>query len=924
MMNERDVANGASTLSDARRWLLQKYLRGDIAQPAVKPELPLLTDAERQQILLEWNDTKVAYPRDLCVYQLIEAQAERTPGAVAVVCGDQQLTYSELNTRANQLAHYLAKRGVGPDVPVGICLERSLELTVALLGVLKAGGACLPLDPKYPKERLAYMQADAQAPVVLTQPSLLPEFANASSQVVCLTPGLEVIAQEQRGNPGSGAKPENVAYVIYTSGSTGKPRGVLLTHRGLVNHHTAARSLYALESSDRVLQFSSISFDIAVEEIFPTWVVGATVVLRPEDISLDVADFLSWIRRQRVTVLDLPTAYWHELVHELPQCGELLPDNLRLVIVGGEKASAAAFASWRRFAGDRIRWINTYGPSETSVIATAYEPRPGEREIPAELPIGRPIANTRIYILDPHLQPVPIGVPGELHIGGDGVARGYLNRPELTAEKFVADPFSDEPGARLYKTGDLARYLPDGNIEFRGRSDYQVKIRGFRVELGEIEAVLGKHPGLREAVVLARESASGDKRLVSYVVPALSAPPTADDLRAFLKERLPEHMVPAAFVMLDEMPLTPNGKIDRRALPATEQVALPLDERVAAPKDALESQLVKIWEEVLGTRPIGVNQNFFELGGHSLLAVRLVHRIDKILGKKLPIAILLQAPTVEQLAVALRQDGWSPRWSSLVPIQAGGSSPPFFCVHGLGGTVMRFYALAHHLGPDQPVYGLQAQGLDPAHPCHTRVDDMASHYLAEMRSVQPRGPYYIGGYSFGGLVAVEMARRVLEEGEGVGLVALFDVFPGKPKSNSSLFVKFLRTPPGQWIPYLWKKVRGHIRWYINTIWFPRRMVEVWDACFQAEQAYVPRVYPGRVTLFRPSEKSLRSHEESHGGWEEWAAGGVEAHEIAGDHGSITREPKVRLLAGELRACLDRAQAASSHTASARPAGPNGS
>ena len=876
-----------------------------------------LTETERRQLLAEWNNTKVDYPRDLCVHQLIEAQVERTPKSVAVVSGNQQLTYRQLNARANRLAECLVQLGVGPEVPVGICLERSLELAVALLSVLKAGGACLPLDPKYPKKRLAYMQEDSKAAVVLTQPELMSEFTNAASAVVCVTPVLPIITEERQDNPNSGAQPCNLAYVIYTSGSTGEPKGVLLTHRGLVNHHTAAVRIYALGPCDRVLQFSSISFDIAVEEIFPTWVAGGAVILRPEDFSLKITDFLHWIRQQGVTVLDLPTAYWHELVHELSQSRELLPDSLRLVIVGGEKASAEAFCAWRKFTGDRVRWINTYGPTEASVIATAYEP--GNQQMVAELPIGRPVANTRVYILDSHLQPVPIGARGELHIGGDGVARGYLDRPELTAEKFIADPFSDGQEARMYKTGDLARYLPDGNIEFLGRADFQVKVRGFRVELGEVESALNKYPKVRESVVCCRESEFGDKRLVAYVVLASMPPPTAADMRAFLRARLPEHMVPSAFVVLAKMPLTPNGKIDRRALPAPEPAP---GEEVTAPRDALESQLVAIWEEVLGARPIGVQQNFFELGGHSLLAVRLVHKIEKAFGKELPIAALHEAPTIERLASVLRQVGWSLRWSSLVPIQTGGSKPPFFCVHGLGGTVVRFHQLARHLGADRPFYGLQAQGLNPSHPCHNRIEDMATHYLREMRSVQPQGPYFIGGYSFGGLVAIEMARRLVNEGEEPSLVALFDTFPGKLKSNISLFGKFLRKPVRQWLPYLWRKVRIHVRWHINRIWFPRRIVEVWDASSQAEQAYVPCLYPGRLVLFRPSERSLRSDQESHGGWDQWAADGVEVHEIIGDHGSITKEPKVRLLAEELRICLERAEAASSQKVVLRPIGTN--
>ncbi len=424
-------------------------------------------------------------------------------------------------------------------------------------------------------------------------------------------------------------------------------------------------------------QFASISFDIAVEEIFPTWIAGGALVVREEDASLAVGDFLRWVDEKRVTALDLPTAYWHELVRELSESAISLPKSLRIVIVGGEKASAAALATWRKLAGPRVRWVNTYGPTETSVIVTSYEPKASE-ELPAVLPIGRPIANTRIYILGKNLQPLPVGIAGDLYVSGPGLARGYLNRPEITAEKFVSDPFSTEPGARMYKTGDLARYLASGEIEFAGRTDDQVKIRGYRVELEEIEAVLGSHPGVREVVVIARENASGEKNLVAYVVPSREQVPTASELRSYLKQKLPHYMVPSAFVLLEAMPKTPNGKVDKRAMPAPKQSDFAETQEYVAPTDELETQLTKIWETVLDKTPIGIRDNFFELGGHSLLAARLMHRIEQSIGQRLPLAALLQAPTIEQLSGLLRQEQWSSSWSSLVAIQAEGSRPPFF------------------------------------------------------------------------------------------------------------------------------------------------------------------------------------------------------------------------------------------------------
>ena len=488
-------------------------------------DLPMLTDSERRQLLVEWNDTRKDYPKDKCIHELFEAQAERSPDAVAAVfpstgsghSEDKKLTYRELNRRANQLAHHLQKLGVGPEAPVSICVERSLEMVVGLLGILKAGGAYVPLDPEYPKERLAFMIEECRPPVLLTQASLLeriplledsienPKSTIQNPKVICLDADWKVIAEESDKNPLSGATAENLAYVIYTSGSTGKPKGVLITHKALVIQSIGTVKHYGLESNDRILAFASLSFDAAAEEIFPPWLSGASVVLLPEKAPT-IADFLQFLEKEKLTVVDLPVAYWHEWASELPRLNRDLPRALRLVIVGNDKASPKQFAIWQREVGERVRWINAYGPTEATITTTMYEAAShrGSGEL-TSVPIGRPMANKQVYILGRYLEPVPVGVPGELHIGGPTLARGYLNNPELTAERFVPNPFSEEAGARLYKTGDVVRYLPDGNIEFLGRIDHQVKIRGFRIELGEIEAALKRHPAVQEAVVLARE-----------------------------------------------------------------------------------------------------------------------------------------------------------------------------------------------------------------------------------------------------------------------------------------------------------------------------------------------------------------------------------------------------------------------------------
>ena len=857
--------------------------------------------------LSESNRNSFEY-RDCCVHELVEKQAERTPDAIAVVEGERRLTYRDLNSQANRLAAYLRGRGVGPELPVAICLKRSTNLMVSMLAVLKAGGACVPLDPAYPAERLEFMLQDTRAALLLTQDELLPSRVTNTTEMIDLPITWGMINQESADQVASGVTAKGLAYIIYTSGSTGKPRGVLLTHAGLVNHHLAVQELFDLQSSDRVLQFCSISFDIALEEIFPTWMAGATLVLRTQATPLGARDFVDWIGEQRVSVLDLPTAYWHELVHQLSERKPSMPAALRLVIVGGEKVSAKALTAWNNLTLGKIRWINTYGPSEASIIATAYEPAADSVwEAPASVPIGRPISNTQVYLLDRDLNPVPEGMTGELHIGGVGLARGYLNQPQLSAEKFITAPFTTDPAARLYKTGDMARYLPNGEIEFLGRYDEQVKIRGFRVETGEVESALAQHPGVQEPVVVARDDGGGGKQLVAYVVPLRKPGPTVLELRSFLAERLPDYMVPSAFVALDTLPLTPNGKVDKKALPEPARGPARRGENGKAPRDLLETQLAHIWESVLGKRPIGREENFFELGGHSLLAVRLMHLMEQSLGKRLPITALLHAPTIERLAALLQTEKWPAAWSSLVTMRESGAKPPFFCVHGVGGTILRFRDLAHWIGSDQPFYGLQAQGLDGERPFHTRVEDMAAHYIKELQIVQSQGPYYIGGYSFGGIVALEMAHQLKAQGHAVGLIILLDTFPGQLKSTGSLFRTYLRLPVDEQWRHLARKTtafRRSMRRRVAMMRLPAALKNVRDACYSAARTYQPKPYDGPIILFQASEKGLSSvGQESV--WKSLAPQ-IEIYEVRGHHGNIVDEPQVRLLADEVKACLESA------------------
>ncbi len=1354
----------------------ENLLKAVVANPDQRISgLALLTEGERHQVLVEWNATATDYPKDKPIHELFEAQAERSPDAVAVVFPltssghgkDKQLTYRELNIRANTLAHRLKKLGVGPEVRVGICVERSLEMVVGLLGILKAGGAYVPLDPAYPKERLAFMLEDAQVSVLLTQERLVKELIedrrskgdgdSRSSildprfQVICLDADWELITKESEENPIGGATADTLAYLIYTSGSTGTPKGVEVLHRGIV------RLLFGvdyveLNATGTFLQLAPLAFDASTLEIWGALLHGARLVLSPEKI-LTHQELSHIIQKQGVSTLWLTASLFNSVIDDVPDA----LSGIRQLLIGGE---ALSFPHVQRGLEllPSTQIINGYGPTESTTFTCCYRiPKQMDKAV-TSVPIGRPITNTQVYLLDHQLNPVPIGVPGELYIGGDGLARGYLNQPELTAEKFIPDPFNNEVGARLYKTGDRARYLPDGNIEFLGRIDCQVKIRGFRIELGEIEAVLGQHPAVRQAVVLAREDVPGDlsaplgtgKRLVAYVaysprsdnspeqasrtglwaehvsqwqtifdghiyqnfspdgdptfniagwknsydgkpilkqemhkwlddtveqirrlqprrvleigcgtglllfriapfcaqywgtdfsqvaldyirhqldrqdrpitgvtllqraadqfegiekdafdavvlnsvvqyfpdidylyrvlegavnavapggfifvgdvrsLPLLEAfhasvqlfkaesslplselqqrvkvhmaqenelvidpafflalkqrfpkigrveilpkrgrsyneltrfryqvilylapedsarvasqwldwqnegltldsvrrllveeereslvitrvpnarlseqvqilkwlanpdeiltvgelrerlqrapkmgvdpedlfelsdelpysiriswarhgfdgcyvvmfrrratdaavlsglefptlpkatihpkpwsefanNPLQDEvarnlvpqLRAFLQQKLPDYMIPAVFVLLDALPLSPNGKVHRRALPAPERTRPSPQTTFVAPQDRFEFQLTQIWEMYLGIKPIGVRDNFFELGGHSLLAVRLFAEIEKTFGKNLPLSLLFQAPTVQQLASVLRQKEWREPWSSLVPIQPGGSKPPLYLIHAGGGEILFYSNLAHHLGPDQPVYGLRAQGLDGDQPPLSRVEDMATQYIKEIQSLQPEGPYIMGGYCLGGNVAVEMAQQLYAQGQKAsaiildsGWVDLPTLTRDPPRKSTNYYIRrfVYHWQRRQLTDALLSDALYYLRKTVAKVSYmlssreDRRRQRIINAHKKARSDYVPKVYPGRITLFRSEEFHAREDKHSHLKWSELAGGGFEYHVVPGTHITMVQEPHVQILAEKMMACLQEAQTADS-------------
>ncbi|MFZ0538832.1 MAG: amino acid adenylation domain-containing protein, partial [Candidatus Sulfotelmatobacter sp.] len=612
-------------------------------------ELPLLTREERKQILIGWNDTQVAYPQDVLLQGLFEAQVELTPEAVAVEYDGLQLTYRELNQRANQLAHYLRTLGVGPDTLVGVCMERSLEMVVALYGILKAGGAYVPIDPEYPQERIGYMLEDAGFSVLLTQRRVLGRLPACSAKTPCLDDSWDRIAGEEGSNPARVATPDNLAYMIYTSGSTGKPKGAMNTHRAICNRLLWMQDQYQLTPADRILQKTPASFDVSVWEFFWPLLNGARLVLAKPGGHQDPAYLISLIAEQRITVAHFVPSMLAIFLAE-PRAERCV--SLRHVICSGEALPFNLQEQFFKLLPAQLH--NLYGPTEAAVDVTHWTCRRNDqRNI---VPIGRPVANTQIYVLDKYLKLVPIGVSGDLYIGGVQVGRGYHNRPDLTAERFVPNPFSADLAARMYKTGDLCRWLADGNVEYLGRSDFQVKVRGLRIEPGEIEAILDRHEAVRQCVVVAREETPGDKILVAYVeYKQMELAPAVGDLRAYLSEHLPAYMIPSIFVVMEKLPLSPNGKIDRKALPPPEQGRVEIAGTFVAPRDPLEQMLAQIWSEILSVQRIGIHDNFFELGGHSLLAVRIMAEIERLVKLRLPLATFLQAPTIGDLADVLRK-----------------------------------------------------------------------------------------------------------------------------------------------------------------------------------------------------------------------------------------------------------------------------
>lgn len=923
---------------------LTAYLQCAIAAPERKAAMiPLLTSPERHQLLVEWNATKREYPRDTPLAALMEAQAERAPDAIAVVYGEQRLTYRALNEHANRLAHRLLRLGVKPREKVGIAIERSPELIAGILATLKAGAAYVPIDPAYPLEHRDFIMRDCGIRFLLIAPRSEPIATECAIEFIDAGKDPGNGSDLDGKNPPAIARQDWPAYVMYTSGSTGRPKGVEITQRGIVRL-VVGSEFAELNEKQVFLQLAPISFDASTFEIWGALLHGAQLVLFTGSLP-DADEIGTALSQYKVTTLWLTASLFNTIVDTDP--GILAP--VSQLLVGGEALSAPHVIRALR-ALPKTKLINGYGPTECTTFSCCYTIPRNIDSASASIPIGRPIANTKTYNLDSNLQPLPIGVVGNLYIGGDGLALGYLNQPELTRESFIPNPFL--PRERIYKTGDLVRYLPDGNLEFVGRADQQIKMRGYRIEPGEIETALQEQPEIDQAVVMAREDTPGDKRLVAYLVASSGKALATDEVRKRLQLRLPDFMLPSAYVLLEQLPMSPNGKIDRKALPAPTKTHAAPTYSFSAPRNLIEEKLAGIWAEVLGVQEVGIRDDFFELGGHSLKAVRLIAKIRAAFPQSQPsLAVLLKAPTVEQFAETLRVG--QAEWSYLVPLREGSGRPPFFCVHGAGGNVLDMRELAMAMPADQPFYCLQARGLDGHSAPFSSIEEAAECYVEQIRRVQSHGPYFLGGRSYGGIVAFEMAQRLRMAGEVVSVVALIDTYNYAYGSflsrtallyyNSKYFLRRVihhirilgRMKPRTWSHYLAGRARIflHLAGNVARIarggkgtLFPTKglgnelqihaghreleeiLSRVQAASIAAIRDYIPKPYDGPLLLFRASVQNEKNpYNDETLGWHPVALGGVTVCVVDGDHQSILYNPAVAEIAKKLDEAIRGAQ-----------------
>jgi amino acid adenylation domain-containing protein len=867
------------------------------------------------------------------IHTRFSQQSQIHPEKLAIVDANSSFTYAELEERSNQLANYLLANGINNQDVIAIYANRSVNLVWVLLGIMKAGGAFMILDPAYPTTRLidCLQIAKPSGWIELEETNhngKLQKFVNGLSCVCSLhvtsTLSLDGISSNA---PNITINPDDLAYVAFTSGSTGKPKGIKGSHKPLSHFIKWHGQQFKFHELDRFSLLSGLSHDPLLRDIFTPLCLGATLYI-PEAQDIQTPGALAhWMQQQLISVSHLTPA-----MAELLSESSLRIPSLRYVFFGGDILTQSDVIRMKKLAPNAI-CVNFYGTTETpQAMGYFVVPELGKLtnnesiNFKQSIPLGQGIEDVQLLILNQNQQLAGIGELGEIYVRTLYLAQGYLGAQKLTQERFIVNPFTNIEGDRLYKTGDLARYLPDGNIEYVGRIDRQVKIRGFRIELGEIEGVLLQNTQIREAVVIAREDILGSKHLVAYMVTGETVLPVSE-LRSFLKTKLPDYMVPSAFITLESLPLTPNGKIDRRELPAP-KIQPNSETTFVKPRDDVELRLNQIWQKVLGVSSIGVKNNFFDLGGHSLVAVRLFAEIERAFGKSLPLATLFQAPTIEELANICRDRGWTAPWRSLVTIQPQGSKPPLFFVHGIYGNVLYFRELADYLGSDQPFYGLQAKGLDGKETPYTSLEEMADHYVQEIREFQPTGPYFIGGHSFGCIVAFEVAQQLYAQGQEVALLALLDQavsrniqvplwdwLSGHVKNLLSLgYPEQVAYVVGRLQAKIQHKIPQQIRQFYKNLGdkevaeHKERFNTVMQANIQAINDYELQVYPGKVTLFRAKIGSPRRYAlDPIGGWGEFALGGVDAIDVPGDHMTLIKEPHLPVLAAKLKACLDKAQ-----------------
>jgi amino acid adenylation domain-containing protein len=880
--------------------------------------LSWLTKADQKQLEL-WNQTNRNYPQDKTLVDLFEEQVKSYPNNIALVFEEQSLSYQELNQKANQLAHFLHQNyQIKPDTLIGICVERSLDMAIALLAVLKAGAAYVPVDPSYPEERIKYILENSKISLLLTQSFINDKLSGFFSELSAQLINLDRLDFESLPchNLSLQTKPNDLVYVIYTSGSTGKPKGVMVEHKGLCNLVLTEIETFGVHPSSRVLQFASFSFDAFIWEVFMAWGGGATLYLGNKDNLMPGLPLVERLRDDAITHITLPPS----ALAVLPW--ENLP-SLQTIIVAGEACSPELVKKWSQGRN----FFNGYGPTEGSVCATIAK----YTSFNEKITIGRPIPNVQVYILDPHLQPVPIGVPGELHIGGAGLARGYLDRPDLTAEKFIEVNLLGKT-ERIYKTGDLAKWRNDGNIEFLGRIDHQIKLRGFRIELGEIEAVLLKHPVVKEVIVNLHKT-ENNQQLVAYV----TGEPIDDlsqQLKQHLKTYLPDYMIPSQIIRLDEFPLTPNGKIDRQALPHPNHESHSLYE---APRNNIEQQLTEIWSLIVECEKISIHDNFFDLGGHSILAIKLLNEIQKNFNQELSLTSLFQNPTIAQLAQQLSQFEVQPSISDLLVLQASGQKTPIFCVAGANGHAFYFRDFAMNFADEHPVYGLETPGRDGSHPLPISVEDHASSLIATLRQKQPKGPYILTGYSSGCSVALEMAFQLEQQGETISLLGIFDAGlvanPDYITQRSDL----------DWIWNMIERIEAvkeislglnyeqlaaqsddQNRWELaaealyhhnvlpehSTLSLLKTNLEVMKRVTLNYADYQPNfVISAPIVLFRAQDvkeivvqehQAMSHYEQSDWGWQPYSNKPVQVVSVPGNHGQMLYEPNVKILADQLK------------------------